>query len=160
MVERLEWTDYHTFVSYFQVISNVCHFVWPTALKLDYVTNFDMGFISLGDKFKFVPISNQVHNRCRHLKLPTNESSCHEQLYLIPAQALHLLTVVPQCYKPELMHLLVHLQIQIYYHYVLHKLKDAFGIEFPPVSTQLRLCNLLCKPLGSFLGPSLAVSHR
>ena len=58
MVERLEWTDYHTFVSYFQVISNVCHFVWPTALKLDYVTNFDMGFISLGDKFKFVPISN------------------------------------------------------------------------------------------------------
>ena len=43
---------------------------------------------------------------------------------------------------------------------VLCKLQDAFGIEFPPVSTQLRLCNLLCKPLGSFLGPTLAVSHR
>ena len=57
MVERLEWTDCHTHVSYFQVISNVCHFVSPTALKLDCITNFDMGFISLGDEYKCVQLA-------------------------------------------------------------------------------------------------------
>ena len=53
-------------VSLFSSFSNVCHSacVWPTAQKLDCVTNFDMlflvmGFISLVDEIQFMLISNR-----------------------------------------------------------------------------------------------------
>ena len=69
MAVRLGWTDYHTFVSYFGVFLNVYYFVcvWPTALKLGCITNFDMlflvmGFISLVDEIQFILISS--HHIC------------------------------------------------------------------------------------------------
>ena len=42
--------DYHTFASYFPVFSNDYHFacVWPTALKLGSIANFDMLFLVMG----------------------------------------------------------------------------------------------------------------
>ena len=56
----------HTFVSYFPGFSNVYHFacVWPTALKLGCITNFDtlflvMGFISLVDEIQSMLISSR-----------------------------------------------------------------------------------------------------
>ena len=59
------WTDYHTFLL-FSSFSNVCHspFVWPTALKLGCITNYDMlflvmGFISLVDKIQLMLISSR-----------------------------------------------------------------------------------------------------
>ena len=40
---------YHTFVSYFQVFEmSTISRVWPTALKLGCVTNFDMLFLVMG----------------------------------------------------------------------------------------------------------------
>ena len=52
------------FIGLFIFLSNVCHFtnVWPTALKLGSVTNFDMLFLLMGfnclvDEIKFMLIS-------------------------------------------------------------------------------------------------------
>ena len=70
MSVRLEWTDCHTFVSYFifyffvflggQISTISC--VWPSALKLGCITNVDtlflvMGFISLVE-IQFMLISS------------------------------------------------------------------------------------------------------
>ena len=58
--------DCHTFVSYFWVFTNVYHSacVWPTALKLGCITNFDMlflvtGFNSLVNGIQFMLISSR-----------------------------------------------------------------------------------------------------
>ena len=66
MAVGLGSTDYHTFCLLFSGFSNVCHSaaVWPTALKLGCITNFDMlflvmGFISLVDKIQFMLISSR-----------------------------------------------------------------------------------------------------
>ena len=65
----------------FSGVSNVYHFacVWPTALKLDCITNFDMlflvmGFISLVNEIQFMLISS------RHIcKVHTPVFCCLEQ---------------------------------------------------------------------------------
>ena len=53
----------------FSNFSNVYHFacVWPTALKLDCITNFDMlflvmEFISLVDEIQFMLISSRIRS--------------------------------------------------------------------------------------------------
>ena len=85
MVVSLPMPHCHTFVSGFP---NVCHSacVWPTALKLGYVTNLDMlflvmGFISLADEIQFMLISSHhicirsvrpsFFSRLRRLKSPS-----------------------------------------------------------------------------------------
>ena len=96
MVFTLPMTDYHTFVSNcFRVfqISAVPR-VWPTALKLGCVTNFDMlflvlGFISLVDEIQFMLISSR-HIRIRSIAL-------YFQLYKIG-----LLNIIGQTRKLEL----------------------------------------------------------
>ena len=69
MTVRHDWQPYICLL--FSGFSNVCHYAafWPTALKLDCITNFDMlflvmGFISLIDEIQFMLISNR-HIRIR-----------------------------------------------------------------------------------------------
>ena len=67
------WVDWLPYICLlFSGFSNVYHFacVWPTALKLGCITNFDMlffvvGFISLVDEIQFVLIySHHICIRC------------------------------------------------------------------------------------------------
>ena len=60
----LQWTT-PCFCLLFWIFSNVCHFVcvWPTALKLGCITNFNMDFLVIMEfmlffKMKFVLISS------------------------------------------------------------------------------------------------------
>ena len=72
MAVSLPMPDCHTFVSYFRVFQmSTIPRVWPTALKLGCIINFDtlfllMGFFSLVDEIQFMVISNR-HNRIRSI---------------------------------------------------------------------------------------------
>ena len=75
MTVGMIYAEYHTFVSYFLGFSNVYYLacVWPTALKLGCITNFDMlflvmGFISLVDEIQFMLISS------RHICIRSNNT--------------------------------------------------------------------------------------
>ena len=65
MAVRHEWTDCHTFVSYFRVFQmSTIPRLWPIDLKLGCLINFDklflvMGFSSLVDEIQFMLISTR-----------------------------------------------------------------------------------------------------
>ena len=85
MVVRLPILFVYKF-SFFIIIIFVYYFayVWPTALKLGCVTNFDMlslvmGFISLVDEIQFMLISS--HHICIRSMLPAKFSILHYHRY-------------------------------------------------------------------------------